>query len=88
MAIVNHLLIHTENRGANQSINGISSMLLSIDDAVDTTAAAIRARGVTVANANGQALPVGYFDTSRALTAYNAAGEFTLFTGAPVEVVA
>lgn len=87
MAIVNHLLIHTEARGANTAINGISAMLLAIDDTVDTTAAAIRARGVTVANAAGIALPPGYFDNSRALTVYNAAGEFSMFSGTPLEVV-
>lgn len=87
MAIVNHLLIHSV-AGGGRTINNITSMLLAIDDTVDTTAALIRARGVTVANANGQALPPGYFDTSRALTVYNAAGEFSLFTGTPLEVVA
>lgn len=86
MAIVNHLLIHSV-AGGDRTINNITHMLLAIDDAVDTTAALIRARGVTVANANGQALPAGYFDTSRAVTTYNAAGEFTMFTGVPVEAV-
>lgn len=87
MAIVNHLLIHTEARGANTAINNISAMLLAIDDTVDTTAAAIQARGVTVANAAGIALPPGYFDSSRALTVYNAAGEFSMFSGTPLEAV-
>lgn len=87
MPIVNHLLIHTEARGANTAINGISAMLLSIDNAIDTTAAAIQARGVTVANAAGIALPPGYFNSSRALTVYNVAGEFSLFSGTLLEAV-
>lgn len=87
MAVVNHLLIHSDS-GGNTYINGITHMLLAIEDTVDTTAALIRARGVTVANANGQALPPGYFDTSRALTVYNVAGEHTIFTGMGRETVA
>lgn len=87
MAVVNHLLIRTES-GGNTYINGITHMLLAIDDVVDTTAALIRARGVTVANANGQALPAGYFDTSRALTLYNTAGEHSMFSGLVRETVA
>ena len=86
MAIVNHLLIHSQTGGVI-NLDGITHMLLAIDDTVDTTAAAIRARGVTVANANGKQLPVGYFDTSRALTTYNVAGEFSLFSGVPGEAV-
>lgn len=87
MAIVNHLLIHTV-AGGSRVLNEITHMLLAIDDTVDTSAALIRARGVTVANAAGIALPVGYFDNSRALTLYNAAGEFTLFNGPLAEIVA
>ena len=88
MAIVTHILIHTPTAGGNTFVNEITHMLLAIDDTVDTTAALIQARGVTVANANNIALPVGYFDTSRAMTLYNAAGEFSMFTGPVAEVVA
>jgi hypothetical protein len=87
MAVVNHLLIHTDS-GGNTYINGVTHMLLAIEDTIDTTPALIRARGVTVANANGQALPPGYFDASRALTVYNVAGEHTMFSGLTRETVA
>lgn len=86
MAVAVHVLIHTPTLGT-PIINGVTSMILAIDDAVDTTAALIRARGVTVANAAGLALPVGYFDSSRAITAYNVAGEYSLYGATVSEAV-
>lgn len=78
MAVAAYLLRHTPRAG-DQIINGITAMNLAIDDAVDTTTALIKARGVTVARANGHPLPDNYFDaTPLALTAYATAGEYTL----------
>lgn len=86
MAIAVHVLIHTPANNV-PVVNGITSMVLAIDDVVDTTAALIRARGVTVANAAGQALPVGYFDNSRAISTYNVAGEYSLYGSTAAEAV-
>lgn len=81
MAVVAYQLQHTARAG-DMLINGITTMNLAIDDAVDTTTALIKARGVTVARAAGHPLYDGYFDaTPLALSAYATAGEYTLFSG-------
>lgn len=81
MAVAAYLLTHTARAG-DTIVDGITAMNLAIDDAVDTTTALIKARGVTVARAAGHPLPDGYFDgTPLALTAYATAGENTIFTG-------
>ena len=77
MAVVAYLASRS-SRGANQLINNVESMLLAIDDAVDTTPALIRARAVTVARAQGNDLPTGYFDTLTALSAFATAGEYVI----------
>lgn len=86
MAIVQHVLIHTPTHGY-PTINGVTAMLLAIDDLVDTTVALIRARGVTVLNAAGQAFPAGYFDSSRAVTTYGTAGEYSAYGVTQLEAV-
>lgn len=78
MAIAVYVLTRSTT-GGSQFINGVEGMVLAIDDAVDTTAALIKARGVTVANANGQALPPNYFDTATNVTAFNTAAECMIF---------
>jgi len=81
MAVAAYQLFHTARAG-DTLVNGITSMNLAIDDAVDTTTALIKARGVTVARAAGHPVYDGYFDgTPLALTAYATAGEYTLFSG-------
>ncbi|UUV44782.1 hypothetical protein RCRUDOLPH_15 [Rhodobacter phage RcRudolph] len=74
-------------RGGDQLVNDIEGMILAIDDAVDTSAALIRARAVTVANANGQALPPGYFDVATNITAFNVAAECIIFGDVKVSAV-
>lgn len=84
MAIAAYLLTHTPTAG-DQIINDLHAMNLAIDDAVDTTTALIKARGVTVARAAGHPVPDGYFDGAPiALTTYDAAGDVTLIRG-PVD---
>lgn len=87
MAVVAYLLTRS-NRGGNQTVDGIQSMILAIDDAVDTTQAAIRARGVTVANANNIALTPGYFDVSTAISTFDAAGDRAVFGELKSQVIA
>lgn len=78
MAIAAYLLRHTQDAG-DTVVNGITAMNLAIDDAVDTSTALIKARGVTVCRAAGHPLPDGYFDAAPvALTSYDAAGDNTI----------
>ena len=86
MAVASYQLQHS-SRAGDTLVNGITTMNLAIDDAVDTTAALIRARGVTVARVAGHPLYDGYFDVALALTAYATAGEYTLFTGVAQQAV-
>ena len=84
MAIVAHFIWRSMDTGSQQ-VDGVTGMVLAIDDAVDTTDALVQARAVTVANdtlANDGAalnLPAGYFDNNRAIaTVYDAAGDVSL----------
>ncbi len=90
MPIVAHLVEKTESDGQNDVLDGVRSVLLAIDDAVDTTGALIQARAVTVMNANGFNLPTGYFDANRLVTGtWDAAGDITVVSGSKVlEVIA
>lgn len=90
MAIVAHLVERTQNDGDNDLRDGIAAVIVAIDDAVDTTAALIQARAVTVLTAQGYNLPPGYFDTNRGIAAtFDAAGDMFLVGGAKLaEVVA
>lgn len=69
MAVVAHYIERTPSAGDNSVINGIRGVILSIDDAVDTTAALVRARAVTVLNAQGLDIPPGYFNANRRINA-------------------
>lgn len=79
MAIVAHLVTRVK-QGDNTKRDGITAMIVAIDNAVDTTNALVQARAVTVANAAGWALPAGYFDTNILLSTYDAAGDCSIFT--------
>lgn len=80
MAIVAHLVERSANDGDNDVRDGIRAVIIGIDDAVDTTSALILARAVTVCLAEGFDLPVGYFDTNRAVaTVWDAAADITVF---------
>lgn len=87
MAIVPYLLTRS-SRGGDARIDEVQSMILAIDDAVDTTAAAIRARGVTVANAAGFKLTPGYFDVSTAISTFDAAGDRAVFGELKAQTIA
>lgn len=92
MATVVHLVEKTATNGENDIRDGIRAVIVAIDDLVDTTAALIQARAVTVAVANGIDLPVGYFDSNRLITGtWDAVDDITVFTGkntGKVEVIA
>lgn len=89
MALVNHLVERLFDDGDNDLRDGIRSMLLNINDAVDTTDALIQARAVTVANTNGHNLPTGYFTSNRLVTGeWNAADDFSMFTSKVDELIA
>jgi hypothetical protein len=90
MAVVAHLVEHTQSDGDNDLRDGVAAVILAIDDAVDTTGALIQARGVTVLNANGYDLPVGYFDANRSIVAtFDAAGDVAVMSGPKaLEVIA
>lgn len=78
MAIAAYLVSRSPRAG-DTIIDNVHAMIVAIDDAVDTTPTAVRQRGVTVAKAQGFKLPDNYFDTSVALTAFDAAGDRVIF---------
>lgn len=79
MAIVAHLVTRSV-AGGREVVNDVAAVVIAIDDAVDTTAALIRARAVTVLGAAGVALPAGYFDANVAIaTTFATAGEVAAF---------
>lgn len=96
MAIDLHLLEREFDDGDNDTRNGIRSMLVAIDDAVDTTDAAVQARGATLLNANGFNVPSDYFTSNRQIAVgdqslvFDAAGDFAVFGkgGKLAEVIA
>ena len=80
MAIVAHLVERTQSEGDNDIRDGISAVIVAVDDGVDTTDALVQARAVTQCVAAGLAIPTGYFDTNRAIAAvWDAAGDVTIF---------
>jgi len=82
MAVVAHLVERTIAAGDNGTRDGIVMVIVAIDDAVDTTGAAIQARAVTVLNALGHDLPAGYFDANRSVAGtFDAAGDLVAFSG-------
>jgi hypothetical protein len=88
MSLVNHLVERLFDDGDNDLRDGIRSMILNINDAVDTTDALVQARAVTVANTNGHNLPTGYFTSNRLLSVWDAADDFSMFTSKVNEVIA
>lgn len=89
MALVIHLVERIFDDGDNDLRDGIRSMILNIDDGVDTTSALIQARAVTVANVNAHNLPEGYFTSNRLITGvWDAADDFSMFAGKVDEVIA
>ena len=89
MAIVAHILERVEDPG-DMLIDGIELMIVAIDDAVDTTAALIQARGATILNANNIPVPSDYFTSNRLVTGtWDAASDFTVVSGKNIaEVIA
>ena len=83
MAIVAHLVQKVNvGGGADDVRNKIKSVIIAIDDLVQTTDALIQAQAVVVSRANGQDLPDGYFDTNRAIaTTWDAANDITIIGG-------
>lgn len=80
MAIVAHLVERTQGDGDNNVRNGIHSVIVAIDDTVDTTAALIQARAVTVCQAAGLDIPSGYFDANRSVAGtFDAADDVAIF---------
>lgn len=82
MAIVAHLVERTASAGDNDKRDKIVAAIIAVDDAVDTSDALVRARGVTLLRAAGHDLPDGYFDANRAVAAtFDAAGDLAVFSG-------
>ena len=90
MPIVAHLVERTHAAHDDGSRDGIRAVIVAIDDAVDTTGALIQARAVTVANARGHDIPVGYFDANRNIAVvFDAADDVAIFSGIkPTELIA
>lgn len=88
MAVVAHLVERPFSEGDNDLRDGIRAMIVAIDDAVDTTAALIQARGVTVAVAQGIDLPVGYFSANTLISTFDAAGDHAVFTDKVTQTIA
>lgn len=89
MAIVAHLVERTPSAGDNNVRDGITAAIVAINDAVDTNAAAIQARAVTVLKAAGFQLQPGYFNTNRAIAGtFDAAGDFAVFGDKLAETIA
>ena len=80
MAVVVHY-IEKSSGSQDVVINGIRGVILAIEDTVDTNGALVCARAVTVLNAKGQRLPVGYFDTNRPVSTLNTAGRCIVNAG-------
>lgn len=82
MAVARHLVTKTHDSG-QKTIDGIRTVLIAIDDGVDTTAALIQARAVTVINATSgmSKLPTGYFDANTAVSTFDAAGDIAVVNG-------
>ncbi len=88
MAIVAHLIERTFSEGDNDVRNAIAGVVMAIDDAVDTTAALIQTRVVTVLVARGFDIPTGYFDTNRSVVGtFDAAGDMVLHGGSKLDEV-
>ena len=74
MATVIHMVRRTKSAGDNNSRDGVEAALITIDDAVQTTDAAIRAYAVTVLNAAGFSFPSDYFDSNALIAGAMAMG--------------
>lgn len=81
MAVVAHYVERTPD-ASDFTINGIRGVLIAIENTVDTTAALIQARAVTVLNAQGLNIPPGYFNANRQVTTgFNVAGRCVVHSG-------
>lgn len=81
MALVNYVCKHTEAPGS-EGIDGITGMHVTIDSAVDTTAALIKTRveGIVKTVSGVGVVPSGYFDSIRlASDLDNTANNYVLF---------
>lgn len=90
MAIVAHLVTKTVQPG-DQLVNGVSAMLLAIDNAVETTDALILQAAVDQYNAvvGAGVMPSPYFDVTRLVsTTWNADDDMTVFGATKEELIA
>lgn len=86
MAIVPHLVEKVADPG-DKVIDGIEAVVIAIDDAVETDAAAIQQAAVDKANAElgSGKLPDGYFTTNRAIgTTFDADDDIVVMSGKKV----
>lgn len=85
MAIIAELVERVASNGDNDIRDGISSVIVAVDDTVDTTDALIQARAVTVLVAAGFDIPEGYFDRNRSIVGtFDAAGDVLVVSGPKV----
>ena len=88
MAIVAHLVERVPSDGENDVRNGIHAMIVVVEDTIDNTPALVQARGVTIAQAQGQDLPAGYFTSNTLLSTFDAVGDNAIFTDKLSQVIA
>lgn len=90
MAIVAHMVQKTVQPG-DSLVNGVSAILIAIDDGVETTGALIQQAAVDQYNAvvGAGVMPDLYFDTNRSVVAeWNADDDFTVFGLTKEELIA
>lgn len=83
MAIVAHLVERNVDPG-DSVIDGIETVIIAIDDTVETTSALIQAAAVDQVNVlqGVNKLPAGYFDSNRNIAAiWNADNDMTIVSG-------
>lgn len=86
MAVVAHRVYKDVDPG-DIVVDGVTEVILAIDNAVDTSDALIRARAVTVLNAalGSGKFPTGYFTGNEGVAAtYDAAGDVCVINGRKV----
>lgn len=90
MAIVAHMVQKTVQPG-DSLVNGVSAILIAIDDGVETTGVLIQQAAVDQYNAvvGAGVMPDLYFDTNRSVVAeWNADDDFTVFGLTKEELIA
>jgi len=90
MAVVAHLVTKTVQPG-DSLVNGVTAILIAIDDAVETTSALILQAAVDQYNAvvGAGVMPDLYFDVNRSVVAtWNADDDMSVFQGSAEELIA